>query len=105
MRECARPTLALYLLTFVTSRPPSSALCPPRVLQLLLLVLCIASGISLIHITATEGYLNVMRTAPSLGTLWVWSVVRMDLVYALVGLTGVAAGVFFRGEGDAVIWW
>lgn len=74
-------------------------------MQAALFLMCIASGITLIHITSKEGYLKVMRQAPALGTLWVWSVVRMDLLWAMGGLAGVAAAVFARGESDAVIYW
>ncbi|GAA5887772.1 hypothetical protein JCM5296_001761 [Sporobolomyces johnsonii] len=96
---------ALFLLNFFVSRPPSKALLRPILLQSLLLVLCVSTGISLVHVTTTEGYLNVMKQAPSLGVLWCWSVVRMDLGWATAGLLGVAAGVWARGEGQSVIWW
>lgn len=46
-----------------------------------------------------------MRQAPGLGTLWVWSIVRLDLWWAVAGLVGVAIAVWFRGESGGVIWW
>lgn len=46
-----------------------------------------------------------MKQAPGLGTLWVWSIVRMDLSFAVLGLLSVAAGVWFRGENGGAIWW
>lgn len=39
-----------------------------------------------------------------MGVLWVWSVVRMDLTWAVVGLAGVAAAVKLRGEGAPGLW-
>jgi hypothetical protein len=94
---------AIFLLTFLVSRP--KPLLRPLFLQSLLLILCLGSGISLIHVTTTESYLKVMRQAPGLGVLWVWSVVRLDLVWAVVGLLGVGLGVYLRGEGTGVAWW
>ncbi|GAA5961448.1 hypothetical protein JCM21900_004012 [Sporobolomyces salmonicolor] len=96
---------ALFLLNFFLSRPPSKALLRPFLIQSLLLVLCVSTGISLVHVTTTEGYLNVMKQAPGLGVLWCWSVVRMDLGWATAGLLGVAAGVWARGERQSVMWW
>lgn len=67
--------------------------------------MCVASGMALIHVTSTESYLKVMRQAPGLGVFWIWSVVRLDLGPALLGLLGVAVGVWYRGELDKVKWW
>lgn len=40
-----------------------------------------------------------MKQAPALGVLWVWTVVRMDLMWAIGGL-GVVGGVrWWRDEG------
>lgn len=55
--------------------------------------------------TTTESYLKVMRQAPGLGVLWVWTIVRMDLEWAVAGLLGVAGAVWMRGEIGGVIWW
>lgn len=46
-----------------------------------------------------------MRQAPGIGTLWVWSVVRLDLGWAVLGLLGVGVGVWWRGELESVKWW
>ena len=96
---------ALFLLTFFVNRPNSIKLLPSQLLQFLLFVLCVATGTTLIHINATSNYLQVMNVAPGVATLWIWSVVQLDLVPALLGLIGVALSVFLRGEGESVIWW
>ncbi|GAA5854448.1 hypothetical protein JCM5353_008084, partial [Sporobolomyces roseus] len=96
---------ALFLLNFSLSRPRSKALLRPSLLQFLLFILCIATGVSLVHVTTNEGYLNVMKQAPSLGVLWCWSVVRMDLGWATAALVGVGIGVWTRGQAGAVMWW
>jgi hypothetical protein len=46
-----------------------------------------------------EGYYYVMRKAPPLGTLWVWSVVELELVWTMVHVVGVAAWVWWKGYG------
>ncbi|ORY81829.1 hypothetical protein BCR35DRAFT_304001 [Leucosporidium creatinivorum] len=93
----------IFLLTFLVSRP--KPLLHPFLIQALLFGLCLGTGIALVHITTTESYLKVMRQAPGIGTLWVWSVVRLDLGWAVLGLLGVGAGVWWRGELDSVKWW
>ncbi|GAA5985081.1 hypothetical protein JCM11641_006351 [Rhodosporidiobolus odoratus] len=87
---------AILLLNFLTLTRRLSI--PPLLLQAALFILSVYSGLALIHTTTTAGYLQVMAQAPSLGTLWCWSVVRMDLVWAVLGLVGVAVGVTVRGE-------
>lgn len=104
-RLTATLSIALFLLNFSLSRPPSKALLRPSFLQFFLFVLCIATGVTLVQVTTNEGYLNVMRQAPSLGVLWCWSVVRMDLGWAVAALTGVGIGVWARGQGDSLMWW
>lgn len=96
---------ALYILTFLVSRPPSRRILPHSLWQSLLFVACIGSGTTLIHISATSSYLAVMSNAPGIATLWIWTVVQLDLIPAVLGLLGVALAVFLRGEGDSVIWW
>ncbi|SCZ88376.1 BZ3500_MvSof-1268-A1-R1_Chr2-1g04370 [Microbotryum saponariae] len=88
-----------------TSAPTSLPTLPPRIQQPLLLLLCAATGIHLVHLTSTQSYLQVMASAPAFGTLWVWSVVKMDLGWAVVGLLLVGVGVGARGELARVKWW
>ncbi|KAL8286913.1 hypothetical protein RQP46_003919 [Phenoliferia psychrophenolica] len=88
----------IYLLTFLISRPRSKAFVPHQAVQFLLCAICLATGVGLIHITTTESYLKVMRQAPGLGCLWVWSVVSMDLAWAVAGLAGVGAVHKFAGN-------
>ncbi|GAA6060943.1 hypothetical protein JCM10212_003851 [Sporobolomyces blumeae] len=96
---------ALLLLNFFLSRPRSKALVGPQALQALLCGLSVATGVTLVGVTTTEGYLDVMRQAPALGVLWCWSVVRMDLAWAVAALTAVGVGVWARGQADSVMWW
>ena len=43
-----------------------------------------------------------MRQAPGLGVLWVWSVVTMDLAWAVAGLLGVVAVT--KLAGSKIVW-
>jgi hypothetical protein len=44
-------------------------------------------------------YYAVMKQAPPLGTLWVWSVIEMKLPYALVGLVANLGYMWWKGYG------
>jgi len=46
---------------------------------------CLA-GCWIIHSSNKDGYMDVMKKAPSLGTIWVYSVVEMDMWWALACL-------------------
>lgn len=51
--------------------------------QVFFLGTSVAAGCYLIHAANRYGYYFVMKKAPPVGTLWVWSVVEMDLWYAV----------------------
>ncbi|KAK3386239.1 hypothetical protein B0T20DRAFT_449450 [Sordaria brevicollis] len=79
---------------------PASIL-PPRyqthLRQVIFTIMSITAGCYLIHITNRYGYLAVMKQAPPVGCLWVWSVVELRLPWAVLSL-GVA-GAFLRVGG------
>ncbi|KAI9849543.1 MAG: hypothetical protein M1838_000126 [Thelocarpon superellum] len=54
--------------------------------QLFFFVVSVAAGCYLIYATNVQGYFAVMKRAPPLGTLWVWSVVELKLPSALLSL-------------------
>ena len=56
--------------------------------QMALLVVANVSGVYLIHLCNDRGYYAVMKNAPSVGVLWVWSVVEMGIVGAVLGVVG-----------------
>lgn len=60
----------------------------------------LAAGCHLIHVTNHHGYLAVMKRAPPLGCLWVWSVIELDLPLAALSLAG--AGVFVWAGGYSI---
>jgi hypothetical protein len=55
------------------------------------------AGCYLIHITNTAGYLAVMKQAPPLGCIWVWSVIELDLPWAVLSLVGAGAFLWQKG--------
>lgn len=55
------------------------------------------AGCYLIYVTNTFGYMAVMKQAPPLGCLWVWSVIELELPWAVLSLT--AAGFFLWVRG------
>ncbi|MCJ1309004.1 hypothetical protein MMC25_002659 [Agyrium rufum] len=54
------------------------------------------TGCYLVYIANEMGYYAIMKRAPPLGTLWVWSVVEMQLTWALGSLAAVIA-FFWQG--------
>jgi len=70
---------------------------PPRyqavLSQLLFFVGSVVSGCYLIYITNEHGYHAVMKRAPPVGCMWVWSVIELNLKWALASL--ICCGTFF----------
>ncbi len=64
---------------------------------------CVANiaGCYLIYAANTQGYYAVMKRAPPLGTLWVWSVIEMKLPFA-VGSLLIAGTYVYYGEYEII---
>lgn len=56
------------------------------------------AGCYLIHLTNDRGYYAVMKKAPSVGTVWVWSVLELGLVGSLAGVTGPGIYAWYHGH-------
>lgn len=65
--------------------------------QLFFLVLGVGAGCYTIHVGNVYDYYAVMKQAPPLGTLWVWSVIEMQLPYALVSIASNLGYMYFKG--------
>lgn len=65
--------------------------------QAVFFVTSLVAGCYLIHISNKYTYLAVMKQSPSIGCLWIWSVVEMDLSLSLLSLAG--AYVYFWQGG------
>jgi len=101
--------LTVFALLFYTLHPHSSN---PTILpglpqrfqnalrQVIFFATSVAAGCYLIHVTNSAGYLAVMKQAPPLGCLWVWSVIELDLPWAVLSLVG--AGYFLWSGGYSI---
>ncbi|KAK6949765.1 hypothetical protein Daesc_008086 [Daldinia eschscholtzii] len=64
--------------------------------QLIFLTASVVSGCYLIHISNKYSYLAVMKQSPPLGCIWIWSVIELDLPYAVLSLA-CTGGFFYQG--------
>lgn len=60
----------------------------------------VAAGCYLVSASSRYSYFAVMKQAPPVGTLWIWSVVEQRAEVALVGV--VCVGVFFWWGGYSI---
>ena len=67
--------------------------------QGLLLGIACASGCYLIYLTNDKGYYAVMKNAPGIGTLWVFAILELRLVGALLGVLGPGVYAWRMGYG------
>lgn len=68
--------------------------------QAIFLVMGTVAGCYLIHITNKYSYIAVLKQAPPLGCLWVWSIIELNLGLAVVSL---ALSGFFFWQGEYTI--
>lgn len=67
--------------------------------QIVFLLVANYAGCELVRITNTQGYMAVMKDAPSIGTVWVWSVIELGLLGAVAAVAGPAAYAYINGYG------
>lgn len=67
--------------------------------QFVYLVAANVTGCYLIYLTNDKGYMAVMKNAPSVGTVWVWSVIEMGLLGAVTGVAGPGLYAWYYGYG------
>ncbi|KAE8392226.1 hypothetical protein BDV23DRAFT_58844 [Aspergillus alliaceus] len=71
---------------------------PPSWRTLLFLPLAIYLGAKLMAMTNEEPYYAIMKRAPSIGTLWVWSILEIPVGAAVLGALGpLVWGVWWKG--------
>ncbi|KAK7717702.1 hypothetical protein SLS64_003197 [Diaporthe eres] len=68
--------------------------------QAIFLAMGTAAGCYLIHITNKYSYIAVLKQAPALGCLWVWSIIELNLGLAVASLA--ASGFFFWQGGYTI---
>lgn len=86
--------LVVWLLVYMLHPPERSNL---PMTQFLFFVMSIGAGCWLIRAANLEGYFAVMKQAPPLGTLWVWSVIELKLPWAVGSTVAVAAFLYAGG--------
>ena len=91
----ARMAPVLFLIIYMLHSRTVSRF--PVLKQLFFAAVCVSAGSYMIYSGNHYGYFAVMKRAPPVGTLWIWSVVEMQLVYAVVSLALVGIYVWFSG--------
>jgi len=69
----------------------------PTLRNLFFLSVSVAAGCYMIFSGNTNGYFYVMKTAPPIGALWIWSVFEMSLPFALASVITVAGYIWWNG--------
>ena len=73
---------------------------PPTVKTSIFLPLAFLLGAKLVAITNEDPYYAVMKRAPAIGTLWVWSILEVPLGAAVLGALGpLGWAVWWKGYG------
>jgi len=97
---CKRTALVLPVLWFIIYMMRSQTAWKVEVArQVFFLAVGVGAGCYTIHMGNVYDYYAVMKQAPPLGTLWVWSVIEMRLPYALVGVAVNLGYMYWQGYG------
>lgn len=91
----ARILPVLWLIIYMTRTETAQSF--PRARQILFFLVAVAAGCYTIHVGNEYDYYAVMKQAPPLGTLWVWSVIEMQLPYALASVLLDAGYLYIMG--------
>ncbi|GME43950.1 deacetylase-like protein [Neofusicoccum parvum] len=87
----------LWLTIYMFKTPTAMRFATAR--QLVFLVTAVVAGCYCVHIGNMYGYYAVMKRSPPLGTLWIWTVVEMRLVYAVVSVVAVLGYTWWNKYG------
>ncbi|CAO1629994.1 unnamed protein product [Parajaminaea phylloscopi] len=82
----------IALIWFSTIKP----ILPRRILQPLFFLASLACGCAFIWTFHEAPFLEVIRRTPPLGCLWVYCIVKMDLVPCVVSLAGVGGFIWYQ---------
>jgi hypothetical protein len=74
----------LFLLVYLLRSAPARRF--PLARQIVFFALAIGAGCYTIYMGNTFSYFAVMKQAPPLGTLWIWSVIEMNLPFAIASV-------------------
>lgn len=85
----------LFVLIYLLHTKTAQRFYIPR--QMFHLGLAVGAGCYMIYVGNTYDYFAVMKQAPPLGTLWIWSVIEMKLPFALASIAINAAYLWHKG--------
>ncbi|KAI6879463.1 hypothetical protein KC318_g13890 [Hortaea werneckii] len=85
----------LFLLIFMLRSETADRF--PNVRQLFYLVVGVSAGCYTIHAANRYDYFAVMKQAPPLGTIWIWSVIEMRLPVAALSVLANVGFLWWRG--------
>jgi hypothetical protein len=69
----------------------------PTLRNIFFLVVSVVAGCYMVYSGNKHGYFYVMKSAPPIGALWVWSVIEADLAYAVSSCLAVVAYLWWNG--------
>ncbi|KAF1834682.1 hypothetical protein BDW02DRAFT_568796 [Decorospora gaudefroyi] len=93
--RAAAPTPIFILLVYLTHVDFSHRF--PLLRNAAFFVGSIVAGCYLAYLGNKYGYFHVMKAAPPVGTLWVWSVVEMSLPFAATSALAVLGYIWWNG--------
>lgn len=85
----------LFLLLFMTRSETASSF--PTARQIFFCVVAVGTGCYTIHVSNRYEYFAVMKQAPPLGTLWIWSVIELKLAFAALSVACNLAYLWYKG--------
>jgi hypothetical protein len=94
-KRAARAAPVFVLLVYLTH--VQLALRFPIARNIAFLAGSVAAGCYLVYSANNYGYFYVMKSAPSVGALWVWSVIEMSLPFAAANALAVIAYIWWNG--------
>lgn len=65
--------------------------------QVVFLVIAVGTGCYTIHVANKYEFFAVMKQTPPLGTLWIWSVIEMDVVWAAASVVVDLGFLWWKG--------
>jgi len=68
----------------------------PLLRNVAFLIGSIVAGCYIVYSANTYGYFYVMKAAPPVGALWIWSVIEMSLPYAATNVVAVVAYIWWN---------
>lgn len=95
VKRCATVLPTLFIVIYMMRSATAKRFALAR--QIAFFVVSVGTGCYTIHVGNKHEYFAVMKQAPPLGTLWVWSVIEMDLMFAASSVVIELAYLWWKG--------